>query len=111
MAITDEARHELYTYLQETIGHERAATLMGHLPPVGWADVATKRDLDNAEQRIKTELRLEMSDLRIEIKAEIAELRVELANLRTEFAAALNRQTYRFVGFTTAVVVGAGFLN
>jgi hypothetical protein len=29
-----------------------AATLIEHLPPVGWADVATKRDLDALELRI-----------------------------------------------------------
>jgi hypothetical protein len=39
-------RHHLYTRLKEVLGEEDARALMEHLPPVGWADVATKRDLD-----------------------------------------------------------------
>ena len=46
MAITEHARHQLYKHLEELMGAEDASTLMEHLPPVGWADVATKRDLD-----------------------------------------------------------------
>lgn len=59
MAISEEARHELYQALERAIGHEPATTLMEHLPPVGWADVATRRDLDALESRIEvTEARL-----------------------------------------------------
>ena len=36
----------MYRHLEEVLGAETAATLMEHLPPVGWSDVATKRDLD-----------------------------------------------------------------
>ncbi len=46
MAITEEDRHLLYARLQEILGPEEARVLMEHLPPIGWADVATKRDLD-----------------------------------------------------------------
>ncbi|HZU71333.1 MAG TPA: hypothetical protein VE990_01055 [Acidimicrobiales bacterium] len=28
---------------------------MAHLPPVGWADVATKRDIDSLDARITAE--------------------------------------------------------
>lgn len=46
MAITEQARHRMYKHLEELMGTEDAGVLMEHLPPVGWADVATKRDLD-----------------------------------------------------------------
>lgn len=58
MAITEEERHELYLGLEKAIGRRRATTLMEHLPPVGWSDVATKRDIDH----LATQLRGEMSE-------------------------------------------------
>jgi hypothetical protein len=49
------------------LGAEVASTVMEHLPPVGWADVATKRDLD-AQSVL---LRSEMAALRLEVKTEL----------------------------------------
>jgi hypothetical protein len=52
MATTENARHQLYQRLNEIIGPDEADTLMELLPPVGWADVATKADLvHHADQR------------------------------------------------------------
>ena len=60
MAMTEEQRHELYTRLEEVLGMGPATTLMEGMPPVGWADVATKRDLEHLEARIDfVEARLE----------------------------------------------------
>lgn len=56
MAITEEARHHLYQALEQTLGPDEAATLMEHLPPVGWADVATKRDLDSLRAATKRDI-------------------------------------------------------
>jgi hypothetical protein len=36
MAISEESRHHLYCRLDAVLGPEEAATLMEHLPPVGW---------------------------------------------------------------------------
>ena len=52
MAISEENRHHLYQRLEQVLGPEEATVLMEHLPPVGWADVATKRDLDALETRV-----------------------------------------------------------
>lgn len=46
MAVDERARHQLFQRLEAVLGSNEAAILMEHLPPVGWADVATKRDLD-----------------------------------------------------------------
>lgn len=61
MAIDERARHELYLRLEETLGPEAATTLMEHLPRFGWADVATKRDLDQLADRILATIRGEMN--------------------------------------------------
>lgn len=51
MAITEKQRHHLFTTLESKLGSEDAAVLMEHLPPVGWADVATKADLVHVDRR------------------------------------------------------------
>jgi hypothetical protein len=56
MAISEGSRHALYQRLEEVLGRDNAETLMEHLPPVGWADVATKRDLDALTVATKRDL-------------------------------------------------------
>ena len=66
MAITEEQRHRLFQALEEVLGHEPTVTLMEHLPPVGWADVATKRDLDALGQRMdRFEIRMDGFETRL----------------------------------------------
>ena len=45
MAVDERTRHEMYSGLEEKLGPDVADASMAHLPPVGWADVATKQDL------------------------------------------------------------------
>jgi len=45
-------RHELHGRLDAVLGREEATILMSLLPPVGWADVATKHDLDSLSSLI-----------------------------------------------------------
>ncbi|HEX2030576.1 MAG TPA: hypothetical protein VHL78_04135 [Actinomycetota bacterium] len=52
MAVSERDRHELYRKLEGALGKEPADTMMALLPPVGWADVATKDDLRNLEERL-----------------------------------------------------------
>ena len=63
MAVTERTRHELHEALVELMGRTHTATLMEHLPPTGWGDVATKADLDHLEQRIQ--LRMEALEHRL----------------------------------------------
>jgi len=52
MAIDERTRHEMYSGLEEKLGADVADALMAHLPPVGWADVATKQGIERLEARI-----------------------------------------------------------
>ena len=63
MTIHEQARHDLFVRLEAVLGRDEAATLMEHLPPVGWADVATRRDLDVLQAAIKSDLALFRSDV------------------------------------------------
>jgi hypothetical protein len=73
MAISEESRHHLYVRLEKVLGAEEATTLMEHLPPVGWADVATKRDLDAFAISIKRDVatREDVADLRVHVEREL----------------------------------------
>ena len=53
MAVDERTRHEMYSGLEEKLGPVVADALMAHLPPVGWADVATKQDLAALAQRFE----------------------------------------------------------
>ena len=64
MAITEQNRHHLHQRLEQVLGPEEASILMEHLPPVGWADVATKSDLDHLSEVMG--LRVDRVDLRID---------------------------------------------
>ena len=74
--IDERSRHALYLRLEQVLGSDEAGTLMEHLPPVGWADVATRRDLEV----LRTELGAEIAGVRTELGAEIATLRSDLGS-------------------------------
>lgn len=83
MTVDDRTRLQLHRKLEDVLGPEEAATLMAHLPPVTWNDVATKEDL----------------------RVLGAELRFEL---RAELATQMNRQTWRLM---TVMVGWSGILT
>jgi hypothetical protein len=98
VAITEETRHHLYQALEQRLGPEEAATLMEHLPPVGWADVATKADVDHLATVIglrfdvvthhlaEHDRRFDQLEARMVTREDLATLRSEL---REELAASI----------------------
>jgi hypothetical protein len=66
VAISEHDRYELHKWLVDNAGEQVAETLMAHLPPGGWAEVATKRDLEQLDSRFTANLRAEIQGLRAE---------------------------------------------
>jgi hypothetical protein len=97
VAITEENRHQLYLALEEVIGHEQATTLMEHLPPVGWADVATKRDVDALAAHM--DLRFEALEHKFE-----ATLHRELSSLKSGFLLTVVLSNTTLAGLVLAAV-------
>ena len=87
MSITEASRFQLRTAIGQILSEEAADTLMELLPPVGWADVATKTDL----QHLRDELKAEIHSLRVATKTDLQhlrdELKAEIHSLRVEFKA------------------------
>jgi hypothetical protein len=111
LAISEALRHQMYERFVATFGAEVGDALMEHLPPTGWADVATKRDLD----MVRVELRGEIAELRGELgelRGEISELRGEVraghSELSGEFAR-LSGELHRGMASQTRAVIVAAF--
>lgn len=103
MVISEQDRHELHGSLEKALGRGPAGTLMSHLPPVGWADVATKHDLDVLTERL--EGKMEALEQRMEARMEGFEHRM-MATLHRE----LNHQMRTMVlilSATASVILAA----
>lgn len=112
MAISEESRHRLCQRLEEVLGPEEATVLMEHLPPVGWADVATKHDLAALEERLALRFDGEFGVIRRdfdeltrdldEVKGRLTRLDGRIESVRTEF-----RTTMLSMMGVMAVLVGS----
>ncbi len=86
MAVDEAARHQPDNDLVEAVGPESTGTIMELLPPVGWADVATKQDLASLQNALR------------------ADLYAEIGTLRTEFHTTMRTMLFSMIGamFTLA---------
>ena len=78
MATTEQERLEMHLGLRKALGENVANTLMEHLPPSGWGDVARKHDITMA---------LDMINLRIdgvERRMDLIEKRMERIEKRMD---------------------------
>jgi hypothetical protein len=109
MSITEASRFQLRTAIGQILSEEAADTLMELLPPVGWADVATKTDL----QHLREELKADILNLRNEFKSDIHALRNEFKadiqalqlSFETTLEKRLHEQTKWFI--TTMIALNA----
>ncbi len=78
MAVNERDRYRLFEAVQQQLGVDVADTLMQLLPPVGWADVALKRDLDQMELLLRSDLDRTRTELSAALKLEVSGLRAEM---------------------------------
>jgi len=78
MAISETARLDMLSGLRTHVGEAVANTLMEHLPPGGWYDVARTGDFDRIETRIdKLEARLDDRIDKLEARIDKLEARLD----------------------------------
>ena len=105
MAIDERARYHLYQRLEEHLGAEAASTLMEHLPPTGWADVATKRDLDHLGALTQRDL----DSVRAGINELGGQLRLEMRDVALDLQKTISKQTWMITLTMFSAVVAAAF--
>ena len=85
MAISETARLDMLSGLRTHVGEAVANTLMEHLPPGGWYDVARTGDFDRIETRIdKLEARLDDRIDKLEIRIDKLETRFDKLEARID---------------------------
>ncbi|CAN5727363.1 hypothetical protein BH24ACT6_BH24ACT6_18510 [soil metagenome] len=114
MSITEYQRQQLFTWFEEHMGKERATTMMNLVPPVGWGDVVTTRDLEHRLELHRAETKRDLLEFRLSVETEMTSMRHELhdeiAATRHEIAAAEARLGRTFAGWlfaSQAAVIGA----
>jgi hypothetical protein len=102
--VDEQSRYQLFQRLEQVLGAREATTLMEHLPPVGWADVATKHDLGQLESRI--DLRYSLMEARIEASGQsiLATIRGEMITQTRTLLFAVVTAVFTAVSLTFAAV-------
>ena len=63
MTISESDRLEMHLKLKSVLGDDVANTVMEHLPPSGWGDVARKSDLDHVVAMMNTRFDMMQSQI------------------------------------------------
>ena len=108
MAVDERARHQLFLRMEEELGPEAAQTMMELLPPVGWADVATKDDLRQLEERMNLRFEALETTLRSEFQLTFQSIRMEMQAMRGDFLQTLVHEMHTL--FRNVVVLCASLV-
>ena len=122
MALTHAQRTSMFNTLAQVMGQDEAETLMQHLPPSGWDNVATREDLRAGFAETNAAIAaglahaaVERADIkaqgaveRAEIKAQGAVERAEIkAQGATERAEIISRQAWHLYIVVSTIVVAS----
>ena len=112
MAISETDRLQMFSGLQKIVGETVANTLMEHLPPGGWYDVARTGDFDRIETRIdKLEARLDDRIDKLEIRFDKLEARIDNLEARLDdridkLAQKIDTNTRWMIGISLSYGIG-----
>lgn len=98
MSVTEYERNHLFAWFEEHMGKERASAMMNLLPPVGWGEVATRRDLDALEARLDAKIDT------MATKAELAEMKSDLQRTFVTWMFAAQGAVVAAIGLMLVVV-------
>ena len=85
MTISETARLEMFGGLQKSLGEAVANTLIEHLPPGGWYDVARTGDFDRIEIRLdKLDNRIDKLEARLDDRIDKLEIRIDKLEARLD---------------------------
>ncbi|MFZ4112885.1 MAG: coiled-coil domain-containing protein [Ilumatobacteraceae bacterium] len=85
MTISETARLEMFGGLQKSLGEAVANTLIEHLPPGGWFDVARTGDFDRIEIRLdKLDNRIDKLEARLDDRIDKLETRIDKLEARLD---------------------------
>ena len=100
MALTHAQRTSMFNALAQAMGQDDAETLMQHLPPSGWDNVATKEDLQ-----------VGFAETNAAIAAGLAQAAVERAEIKaqaaTERAEIIKRQAWHLYIVVSTIVIAS----
>jgi hypothetical protein len=78
MSVSEHERTQLFRWFEEHMGKERAQTMMALVPPVGWGDMATRRDLELLEGRLDAKIdRLDVKIDRLDTRIDGLDARID----------------------------------
>ncbi|WP_420639604.1 hypothetical protein [Candidatus Poriferisocius sp.] len=113
-ALSERRRFALMDRLIEELGEEEAETLMASLPPVAWADLATKDDLRNLEDRLNARIaridaRFEQIDGRFaQVDARFEQVDARFVEQRGHFelqlAKSVRTMVFAMLAFSMAII-------
>ena len=104
MALTHTQRTSMFNTLTEVMGQDDAETLMQHLPPSGWDNVATKEDLRAGFAETNAAIATGLAQATTERADIIKTVSEGLAQAATERADIIRRQAWHLYIVVTTVV-------
>ena len=107
MSTSESKRLALREKLAEALGSETAGTLMEHIPPERWDELATKTDLRQFGNQLQTEMR----GLKSEMRGEMKGMQGEMKGMRGEMKGMQAETEQRFVELERRIVAVQGDIS